>query len=184
MRFFDLAPQIQTGDVLVVDGDHIGSNLIEFGTGGRFSHIAIFFRPTEDMAKVMRIPYIPGRLYVAEMFNDEEGFCFHPADQMLTKGQGKLYFGVAPSIVRINPEKVLAKLAEFVGSMPEYGYTTLPLVEAAHLFHVRIDAERVLPVCSTLVQMCWEECGVVFNQSLADPSDYDEMVAGVVEIDQ
>lgn len=170
MNYEELRPQIKTGDLLLVDGTGIISDIIEAFTEGRFSHVAVIFQMGEG-------------LFIAEEWQGV-GFQIMPLSQKLAEVAGKAYLGVAPAIVRANPGKVLAEISEYrvTPSLQPYGYGTLGKVLAAHQFGQKFDPEEVQAVCSVFAERCYVRAGMAFS-SLLDPSDFDTICVGVVQIE-
>ena len=165
MKYSDLRDQIRTGDLMLVEGTRLASEIIEHFTGGRFSHVGVFWRDTS------------GGVWVAEEI-EEVGYHCIPASSALAEQSGPVYLGVAPVPVRQQPEKVMEVVQKFRSdkSLQPYGWITLPKVLVAH-FGAHIDPERVQAVCSVFAQRTWMNCGMKF-ETLADPSDFDGLVAG------
>ena len=170
MKYEELRPQIQTGDLMLVDGKGFVSDVIKAATDGRFSHVGVFFRMGDG-------------IFVAETY-EGEGFNIKPASQRLAQVTGKVYLGIAPAVVRSNPDKIMAEISEFrvTPSLQPYGYGTLAPVLAACKLGLDIDPNKVQAVCSTFAERCYIRAGMTFP-SLLDPSDYDTICAGVVQID-
>ena len=171
MRYADLRDQICTGDLMLVSGEKWTSEVIEHFTGGRFSHVGVFWRDTA------------GGVWVAEEI-EAVGYHCIPASSAFTEQSGPVFLGIAPVPVRQQPEKVLEVVQKFRSdkSLQPYGWVTLPEVLMAHCFGTRFDPDRVQAVCSILAQRCWMACGMLF-ETLADPSDFDGLVAGTEPIE-
>jgi len=180
MKFKDVEADIVTGDAILVDGKGIVSELIEVGTDGDKSHAGIFFRLDAELADLLG-GFI-NDLYVGEMWLGKS-FDVHPANRYLSDSDGTCYLGVAPAAVRMQQDKVLDKIKWFIKTQPVYGLKEFPLMFADRIFHIQIDPNTILPVCSVALQECWELCGVHFKISLAAPTDFDDIVAGTVQIE-
>lgn len=170
MKYDDIRNQIQTGDLLLCDGNGIVSEIIESATEGRFSHVAVFF-------------WLGEGLFIAEEWQGV-GFQIMPASQKISMVDGKCYWGVAPAVVRENPFGVTDCIDTYrvTPKLQPYGYGTLAEVLLAHQLGVDISPDSVQAVCSVFAQQCWERCGYVF-ETLADPSDFDALCAGVTIIE-
>ena len=162
--------EIKTGDVLLVDGTGLVSDIIEVVTEGRFSHVAVFF--WED-----------GELKLAEEWQGT-GYEDNLAAKRLPEIEGKLFLGTAPPEVRQNPIGVLSKIADYrtCVNLRPYGYFTLFGVAAADNLGLRVDPSSVQAVCSVFVQQCWESCGCRFT-SIASPSDFDRFCSEIIPIE-
>ena len=171
MQYSDLRPQIKTGDLMLVEGIRLASEIIEDVTGGRFSHVGVFYT---DSA---------GGVWVAEEIETIGYHCI-PASSALAEQAGPVYLGIAPVPVRQQPEKVLEVVQKFRSdkSLQPYGWITLPEVLVAHCLGTKFDPERVQAVCSIFAQRTWMACGMKF-ETLETPSDFDGLVAGTEQID-
>ena len=191
MKLSEVESNICTGDAMLVDGHAPGvsnavSNLIEDGeerfTGdGSFSHAGVFFRLDEEL-----VGMLGGNLndpWVGEMWLGK-GFDVHPANKFISISDGKCYLGVAPALVRSQPEVVLATIKKLIRTRPEYGAVDYPLIAISRIFHLKIDPSHTLLVCSTALEEIFLACGVQFHEGLAVPSDFDTIVAGVVEVEE
>ena len=165
MKYSDLRDQIQTGDLMLIEGERFASRVIEVFTRGRFSHVGVFWRDTA------------GGVWIAEEI-ESIGYHCVPASSALSEQSGDVYLGVAPAPVRQQPDKVMEVVQKFRSdkNLQPYGWITLPRVLAAH-FGAHIDPEKVQAVCSIFAQRCYMACGIKF-ETLCDPSDFDGLVAG------
>ena len=191
MKLSEIESQIYTGDAMLVDGkapglDNVISNLIEDGEelfikDGSFSHAGVFFRLDAELAEMLGGQV--NDLWTGEMWMGR-GFDIHPSNQAISISNGKCYLGVAPAIVRKQPEVVLATIKKFIRTKPEYGAISYPLIANSRIFHVQIDPSHTLLVCSTALEEIYLACGVQFPEGLAVPSDFDSIVAGTEELEE
>ncbi len=170
MKYEDLRPQIKTGDLLLCTGKTFVSEVIERLTGGRFSHVAVFF-------------WMGDGLFIAQEY-EGVGFQILPASQEISC-YDECYLGIAPAIVRQNPSGVEECISTYrkTPSLQSYGYGTLITTLIAHQTGIHIDPCNVQAVCSTFAQQCWEKTGYTFD-TLADPSDFESFCAGITQIEQ
>ncbi len=149
---------IKTGDLLLVDGEGLVSEIIEVVTGGHLSHVGVFF--WED-----------GQLKLAEMW-EPAGYQDNLASVRLPQIVGKMYLGTAPDLVYDDLENVLAVVTEYRTdkSLDAYGFSTLAEVAACDDLRAKISPYSVQAVCSVFAQRVWMKCGVKFD-TLLSPSD-------------
>lgn len=190
MKLSDIKDQIQTGDLVLVDGTGFVSDAIKELTNGRFSHVGIFFRLTEKLRQLFIVMKLEGdwinakegNLCVGEMWYGKS-FDVHLVSQCVSLSDGTCYLGVAPWAVRSQPDKVLAEVEHLVRTQPVYGLKEFPLILADHVFGTGVDPETIAPVCSIAAELCYIPCGVKFQQEDADPSDFDSIVAGTMKLE-
>jgi len=145
----------KNGDLLGVQGFFP----IRAATGGSFSHLAMFVWLGDN------------NLYVTEFV--AKGFALTPASDWFKRNKRTVFFGLAPSTVRKNPEKVL----EFVLSIRDnpnekvrkYGLLSYVRIILSQVFRVLIKVTSM--VCSTYVQKAWEFAGYDEFTVIADPED-------------
>lgn len=149
---------IKTGDLLLVDGEGLVSEIIEVVTGGHLSHVGVFF-------------WEYGRLKIAE-FWEPNGYQDNLASVRLPQIAGKMYLGTAPDVVHDTPEDVLEEVMVYRDNknLDAYGFETLAKVAACDDLGVKILPTSVQPVCSVFAQRCWVKCGIKFD-TLLSPSD-------------
>ena len=193
MKLSEIACNIMTGDGMFVDGTGIVSDLIKLQTANEYgddlSHAGVFFRLDEELKGMLAFMGLAelattnvGDLWVGEMWYGKS-FDVHPASKYISISDGKCFLGVAPAVVRCQPEKVLEKVKWFIRNRPEYGIIEFPKILVNHIFKFKVDPETILPVCSIALEECYLACGVSFEQSLSDPNDFNGIVAGFVEIE-
>jgi hypothetical protein len=168
MKYEDLRPQIQTGDVLLCRGNSFVSKAIE-GFTGPDSHIAVFV-------------WIGDGLFIAQEY-EGVGFQVLPASQEIAC-YDKCFLGIAPSPIRGNNKPMLDCISKYrvTPSLQPYGYATLAKVLLAHQTGIEISPDSVQGVCSTFAQQVWMSAGYQF-ETLADPSDFEIFCAGIVAIE-
>jgi len=157
MNYDEMRTRALSGDVILLEGTGFVSKAIRVLTGQSISHIAL-------------LVWMEGGLFIAEMV-EGNGYVITPASQRLKTLKGIVYFGAAPKVVTVEPEKVLAQVLEYRADKKkqQYGYLSLLKVWWAQLVHKSYTPTR--KVCSTFVQETWQECGFTFAQT-ADPGDF------------
>jgi len=150
----------RSGDVFLVDGNSIVSEIIQVATHESFSHVAMSYKTI-------------GELRVVEMI-EGIGFRNLSFDEWFPAMKGDVYFGKAPWDVRCQPRMLPAYLSKYKprNKKSRYGWFTLPLIWLAQKFNWNIRTDK--EVCSTFVQDYWEMCGYKGFTRLADPGDFKE----------
>lgn len=160
MHYLEVHAKARHGDVFLVQGRGLVSWLIRVLTGESITHVAVILRPGNNSLMS------GDGLWVAEM-REFKGYQLVPARKWVSKAlkQGRLWYGVAPEIVRGNGTTV-ERVAVSSQHQP-YSYRTLFRVWLSQLIGRKVPGALV---CSTFVQKVWEACGVQFEKT-ADPGD-------------
>ncbi len=168
MKIIDAVKLMQTGDVFVVQGKGIVSEVIEAVTDSEFSHAAIFYRD--------------GAVNMVAEENERDGaggnalnagFQTLPLNIWITQQSGPIYWGQSEDVVRNHPTKTL-ELIEFYKTHEQsqhYGFLSLIPIAISHLTNIDIPILSWSEVCSTLVAEILSADGETDVKSAATPGD-------------
>ena len=169
MKIQDAVKQMQTGDVLLVQGSSQFSHLIEEATESKFSHAAIFYRD--------------GTVNMVAEENERDGgegvrilnagFQTVPLNQWLLQQSGPVYWGQSKDVVRQNPSHTL-ELIEYYkehGTAGHYGFLSLIPILISHLTGVDLRIPPWSEVCSSLDAEILQKDGDTAVKSASTPQD-------------
>lgn len=168
MKIQDAVKQMHTGDVLLVEGTGLMSELIEGATSSKFSHAAIFYRDgvVNMVAEENERDGAGGEILNA-------GFQTVSLNVWLTQQTGPIHWGQSKDVVRQHPQKTLDMIEGYKthGAEGHYGFLSLIPILISHLTGEDVPIPDWSEVCSTLAAEDLREAGDETVKQAATPGD-------------
>ena len=145
MKYSQIRPLIEDGDVALISGTGLLSLLVRLFTAGSTSHVAVFYREDDDVF-VSEVREFQGhRITHASVWIDEQ----------LTSGS-HIKIGKAPSRVR-SGQFVHSFIQNNRTKIKRYAWWILPFVFLSRLTGINVIKESY--ICSVYVQKAWRHAG-------------------------